>query len=188
MHCSSLSKNVFLISGVVAVHLLVLLCLLSGSFGGEQSSLPEILAVNLVGAKSKSFLLKKSSIMPEANAFASKGNLGSMQAANPSSPTSAEGVGHLASGVARQTIHSPKPHYPLASRRLREQGLVMVKLCVNEQGIVGEAGISKSSGFHSLDQSALTTLAQWRFAPVAANYASLSSQCFQTPVQFTLEG
>ena len=188
MRCSSLSKNVFLISGVVALHLLVLLCLLSRSFGGEQSSLPGVLAVNLVGEDSKPSLLKKSSTMPEANVFASKRNLGSTHVNEASSANGADGVGHLASGEPRRTLHNPKPHYPLISRRLREQGLVMVKLCVNEQGIVGEAGISKSSGFHSLDQSALITLAQWRFTPVAANSASLSSQCFQTPVQFTLEG
>ena len=188
MHCSSLSKNALLISGVVAFHLLVLLCLLSGSFGGEQPSLPGILAVNLVGEKSKPSLLKKSSTMPEANVFASKGSINSAQVNEASSAKGTGGAGHLASGEARRTLHNPKPHYPLVSRRLREQGLVMVKLCVNEQGIVGEVGISKSSGFHSLDQSALTTLAQWRFAPVAVNSSSLSSQCFQTPVQFTLEG
>lgn len=170
------------------MHLLVLLCLLSGSFSGEQSSLPGVLAINLVGENSKPYLLKKSSTMPESNAFASKKNLGSTHMNAASSVNGADGVGHLASGEPRQTLHNPKPHYPLASRRLREQGLVMVKLCVNEQGIVEEAGISKSSGFHGLDQSALKTLAQWRFTPVAANYTSLPLQCFQTPVQFTLEG
>ena len=185
MRCSSLSKNVFLISGVVALHLLVLLCLLSKSFGGEQSPLPEVLAVNLLGENSKSSSLKKSSAIPEAKVFESKGNLGSTHVNEVSSANSADGVGHLAGGELRRTLHNPKPHYPLVSRRLREQGLVIVKLCVNEQGVVGETGISKSSGFHSLDQSALTTLAQWRFTPVAANH---SSQCFQTPVQFTLEG
>ena len=172
----------------MATHLLFLLGLLSGSFSGEQSSLPGVLAVNLVGEKSKSLLLKKSSTMPKANAFANKGNLNSTQADGASSPTGTEGAGPTARGMARQAVHSPKPHYPLASRRLGEQGLVMVKLCVNAQGLVGEVAISQSSGFHGLDQSALKTLAQWRFSPVAANDTSFSSQCFRTPVQFTLEG
>lgn len=181
-------RNVLLISGVAATHLLFLLGLLSVSFSSEESSVPGNILVSLVGEKADGFAPKKSKAVPRDNAFASHENLGSMQVDEDPSATGAEGVGHLASGAARQTLHSPKPYYPLASRRLREQGLVMVKLCVNEQGVVLEAGISKSSGFHGLDQSALTTLAQWRFAPVTANYTRLSSQCFQTPVQFTLEG
>ena len=181
-------RNFLLISGVAATHLLFLLGLVSVSFPREESSVPGNILVSLVGERADDFAPKKSKAMPRFNAFASQENLGSMQVNEDPSATGAEGVGHLASGEARQTLHNPKPYYPLASRRLREQGLVMVKLCVNEQGIVLEAGISKSSGFHGLDQSALTTLAQWRFTPVTANYTRLSSQCFQTPVQFTLEG
>ena len=181
-------RNVLLISGVAATHLLFLLGLLSVSFSREESFVPGNILVSLVGERADDFAPKKSKAMPRFNAFASQENLGSMQVNEDPSATGAEGVGHLASGEARQTLHNPKPYYPLASRRLREQSLVIVKLCVNQQGIVLEAGISKSSGFHGLDQSALTTLAQWRFTPVTANYTRLSSQCFQTPVQFTLEG
>lgn len=188
MRCSLLSRNTLLISGVVASHLLVLICLLSGSFGGERSSLLGVIAINLVGEKAKYSLLKQSSITPEVNAFSRKESLSSMQADGPSSPNGAEGVDHLIERAARQTLYNPKPHYPLASRKLREQGLVVVKLCVNEQGAVDEARISKSSGFQSLDQSALSTLAQWRFTPITVNSSGISSQCFQTPVQFSLEG
>ncbi len=188
MHCSFLPRNVLLTSGVAASHLLFLLVLLSGSFAGEKSPVPGSILVSLVGERLDDSTSKKSKAIPRPNTFVSKGNLSSTLVNEASSATGAEGVGHSARAETRRTLHSPKPHYPLASRRLREQGLVMVKLCVNEQGIVGEAGISKSSGFHGLDQSALKTLAQWRFAPVAANDTGFSSQCFQTPVQFTLEG
>ncbi|MBZ5782260.1 energy transducer TonB, partial [Klebsiella aerogenes] len=56
-------------------------------------------------------------------------------------------------------MHSPKPHYPLLSKQLREQGLVIVRLCVNEQGIVNQVGLTQSSGFQGLDHSALKALA-----------------------------
>jgi len=98
------------------------------------------------------------------------------------------GNGHSGDSSARLAIHSPKPHYPLASRRLREQGLVIVRLCINEQGTVDQTDIARSSGFEGLDHSALKALALWRFAPMKSSAISVSSQCFQTPVQFTLEG
>ena len=85
-------------------------------------------------------------------------------------------------------MHTPKPHYQLVSKQLREQGLVIVRLCVNEQGIVNQVGLTQSSGFQGLDHSALKALASWRFAPLQSSAISASSQCFQTPVQFTLEG
>jgi len=188
LHCSLLSRNALLISGVVASHLLVLLGLLSGFFGGVQSSLTGLLAVNLVSAEAKSSLINKSSATPEVNTLSNKENLSSMQANEASSPIGADSMSRLEGHAARQALHSPKPHYPLASRKLGEQGLVIVKLCVNGDGVVNKVGVSKSSGFQGLDQSALSTLAQWRFAPIAAYSASLSSQCFQTPIQFTLEG
>lgn len=150
--------------------------------------MPGVIAVNLVGEGVSTSTLKKSTSTPQFISSSSKENLSSMQTNKASSLVAADGASQLVGDKARRVIHMPKPHYPMASRRLKEQGLVMVKLCVNEQGIVGEVGVSKSSGFHGLDQSALTTLAQWRFAPITANSARLSSQCFQTPVQFTLEG
>jgi protein TonB len=187
LHCSLLSRNALLISGVVASHLLVLMSLLYGSFSGERSFVPGALAVSLVGERATSPLPEKS-ITPKKNSSSSKESLSSIQADGSSSPVGTQSASHLMGHAARQPLHSPKPHYPLASRKLREQGLVVVKLCVNEQGIVGEVGVSKSSGFHGLDQSALRTLAQWRFNPLAPNSGNLSLQCFQTPVQFTLEG
>ena len=188
MHCSLLSRNSLLISGVLVSHLLVLMCLLSGSFSGERSSLLGVIAVNLVGEKAKPSLLKQSSATSEVNALSRKESLSSIPTDGPSLPMGAEGISHLAERTVRQILYNPKPHYPLASRKLREQGLVVVKLCVNEHGAVGEARISKSSGFQNLDQSALSTLAKWQFTPIAVNSSGFSSQCFQTPVQFSLEG
>ena len=191
MRRSLLSRNSLLVLGVTTLHALVLLVLLYGSFGGKKPSDLGLLAISLVGESTNSPLLKKSTTIskpiPQNNSYTGKENFSSMQIDGASSSASVEGISHEARGTSWRPIHSPQPHYPLISRKLREQGLVMVKLCVNEQGIVGDAGISKSSGFHNLDQSALKALAQWRFAPIAANDASFLTQCFQTPVQFTLE-
>jgi protein TonB len=133
-------------------------------------------------------VLKKSSAKPQISSSPNKENSSLIQLEGGSSLSGTQDMNGLVAGTARQAVHSPKPHYPLASRRLREHGLVLVKLCVNGQGIVGEVGVSKSSGFQNLDQSALKALSQWRFAPIISSSTELFSQCFQTPVQFTLEG
>ena len=144
--------------------------------------------MSLLGDRANRSSLKKSITTPQSNSSSSKEPASLIQAEGDSLLTDAQGISRLAEGSARQAVHSPKPHYPLASRRLREQGMVVVKLCVNKQGIVGETTLSKSSGFQNLDQSALTALSQWRFNTIVSNAANFSSQCFQTPVQFTLEG
>ena len=188
MPCSFLPRNIFLISGVAISHLLILLGLLSAQLGGEESSSQGALMVSLLGDKASSPALKKIINTPQSNLSSSNEPTSLTASEGDSSRIGVEGASRMATSVARQAAHSPKPHYPLASRRLGEKGLVVVKLCVNEQGIVEETGLSKSSGFQNLDQSALKALSQWRFNPIASNSTDLFSQCFQTPVQFTLEG
>jgi protein TonB len=177
-----------LISGVAIFHLLILLGLLSAQHGSEESSMKGALMVNLLGDKANPPALDKTIATPQRNPSFSKESTSLMQTEGDTSSIGVAGAGRLATGMARKALHNPKPHYPLASRRLREQGLVLVKLCVNEQGTVGEVSLSKSSGFQNLDQSALNALSRWRFNPIISNSTDFFSQCFQTPVQFTLEG
>lgn len=188
MPCSLLPRNILLISGVAISHLLILLGLLSVPLSSEEPSTQISLSVSLLSDRANPPSLKKSTAVAQKNSSTNKEALSSIEAVGDASSFGGEGISRSTTGVVRQAIHSPKPHYPLVSRRLREQGLVVVKLCVNEQGIVGEAGLSKSSGFENLDQSALKALSQWRFNPIVANSTNFISQCFQTPVQFTLEG
>jgi periplasmic protein TonB len=185
---SFLFRNIFLISGVAISHLLILLGLLSVQLGGETPSTQGSLIVSVLGDRSSPPSLKKAASANQISASSSKEPSSLMHTETDSSHGGLVGTSRLMAGTARQVLHNPKPHYPLASRRLREQGLVIVKVCVDEQGIVGEVGLSKSSGFQNLDQSALQALSQWRFASIASNSTDLFSQCFQTPVQFTLEG
>lgn len=188
MLSGALSRNILLILGVTTSHLLALLMLLSGSLTGSKSSTPDFLMVNLVGKSVLSSRQQKSLVAPQIKASSSSERDSSSAVIEPHAISDSKGAGRLVAGAARQAIHSPKPHYPLASRRLKEQGLVIARLCVSDQGLVQEVGITHSSGFQGLDRSALTALAQWRFSPATPNSDRHSSQCFQTPVQFTLEG
>ena len=192
MLSGALSRNGLLISGVTISHALALLMLLLGSVAGENSSTPDTLMINLVDKSAISPHQQKSLATPQIKAPSDSEN-NSIAALNTASefhtPSKSKmEAGYSAGGIARQAIHSPKPHYPFVSRRLREQGLVIARLCVSDQGFVKEVGITKSSGFEGLDRSALNALSQWRFSPSAANSMNQLSQCFQMPIQFTLEG
>jgi TonB family protein len=57
-------------------------------------------------------------------------------------------------------------YYPLASRRLSEEGSVVILFKVLTNGLVGETKIETSSGYPSLDEATATCLAtQGRFEP-----------------------
>jgi periplasmic protein TonB len=189
--CSSFPRNSLLISGVVISHLLILLSFVSGSLNGAKSSEPETLIVHLAGERARSSVRKVASAITRIHSVSNEGRHSSLEANKAEqtfSPSTTEATSRLSGGNARQALYSPKPHYPLISRQLGEHGLVIVRLCVNEQGIVGEVGVSKTSGFDNLDHSALKALSQWRFSPITSSSTNFLLRCFQTPIQFTLEG
>ena len=188
MLCSRLPRNIFVISGVLISHVFVLLALLSRSDIEVRPLAPGTLMVNLSDIRIPVSASKKPSTTPS---IASSLNAKSTNPiSSDESDVSGYGneIGHSVDGAARSAIHSPKPHYPLASRQFREQGLVIVKLCVNQQGIVNQVSLTQSSGFQGLDNSALKALAMWRFAPINSPSIGTFLQCFQSPIQFTLEG
>jgi protein TonB len=60
-----------------------------------------------------------------------------------------------------------QPPYPPSSRRAGEEGSVALYLYVLPNGRVGEARVSKSSGFPALDESAMKEAKRaWKFVPV----------------------
>jgi len=62
-------------------------------------------------------------------------------------------------------LHNPKPAYPTQSRRMREQGKVIVRVLIGVDGTAQKAEIRKSSGFERLDSAALATVQAWRYVP-----------------------
>ena len=187
MLCSFPPRNTLIISGVVTIHLLALLFFAPSSYEGERSFTSESMMVKLVNLRTHTPSQRKETSISKTTAITSTENLNPRPSEESAVSSSERGADRLSSLIPRQVLHNPKPIYPLLSRKLREQGLVMIKLCVNQGGFVDEASVSKSSGFQSLDRSALATLSQWRFLPLSSALNS-SSQCFQAPVRFSLEG
>ena len=62
-------------------------------------------------------------------------------------------------------LQNPRPVYPPMSRRLREQGTVLVHVQIGVDGRAQKAEIQQSSGFDRLDQAALATVLNWRYVP-----------------------
>jgi protein TonB len=75
-----------------------------------------------------------------------------------------------AGGVALQRCGLPEqpanPAYPPMSKRMGEQGKVVVRVLIGADGLPQKADIRTSSGFERLDQAALATaVMRWRYVP-----------------------
>ncbi len=78
--------------------------------------------------------------------------------------------------------------YPPASRRMGEEGTVVVRVVVGIDGRVVSAVIARSSGFERLDAAALRqALAKWRFVPALSDGRPVVAER-EIPVSFRLEG
>ena len=67
--------------------------------------------------------------------------------------------------VIADYLQNPKPAYPPLSRRLGEQGKVIVRVLIGTDGVPKKAEMRQSSGFDRLDQAALNTVLKWRYVP-----------------------
>jgi TonB family protein len=68
-------------------------------------------------------------------------------------------------GVHPRYAENPKPVYPQEAREKGYQGEVLLRVEILPNGRVGQIEVKKSSGYDILDQSALTTVRQWKFIP-----------------------
>lgn len=87
---------------------------------------------------------------------------------------------------SREQFSNPRPPYPLASRRMGEQGAVDLQLCLNQQGHVESVAVMKSSGYRRLDQSAVETIKTWKFSALEIVTEPISD-CYRLPIHFRLE-
>jgi len=81
---------------------------------------------------------------------------------------------------------SPAPAYPLGARRLHQQGLVLLRVEVTEDGRPAEVTIAQSCGFPVLDDAALRAVRSWEFDPARIGERAIASQ-IEVPVRFALD-
>lgn len=83
-------------------------------------------------------------------------------------------------------LNNPKPPYPALSKRLGEQGKVVVRVLIGTDGTAQQAEIRTSSGYDRLDQAALTTVLKWRYVPGKRGGVP-EAMWFNVPINFVLE-
>jgi protein TonB len=83
-------------------------------------------------------------------------------------------------------LQNTKPMYPLQSKRLGEQGKVIVRVLIGVDGLAQKAEVRSSSGYDRLDQSALATVQSWRYVPGKRGGVA-EAMWFNVPINFVLE-
>jgi protein TonB len=83
-------------------------------------------------------------------------------------------------------LQNPKPSYPAISKRLGEQGKVIVRVLIGTDGAAQKAEIRQSSGFERLDQAAMNTVLKWRYVP-GKRAGVAEAMWFNVPINFVLE-
>lgn len=82
-------------------------------------------------------------------------------------------------------LNNPKPAYPSMSKRLGEEGQVLLRVLVGQEGGAEQIEVLRSSGFTRLDDAARVAVSKWRFVP--AKVGSNATQAWvQVPVTFEL--
>ena len=82
-------------------------------------------------------------------------------------------------------LNNPKPAYPALSKRLREQGKVVVRALIGADGQASQASVKTSSGFDRLDEAAVSTVLKWRYVPGKRNGVA-EALWFDVPISWNL--
>lgn len=83
-------------------------------------------------------------------------------------------------------LNNPKPPYPAISKRMGEQGKVVLRVLIGADGLPQKVEISQSSGFDRLDRQAQEAVMRWRFVPGKRNGIP-EAMWSLVPVNFVLE-
>jgi len=83
-------------------------------------------------------------------------------------------------------LNNPPPAYPSMSRRLNEQGKVIVRAFIETSGTASKAEIRTSSGYDRLDEAALQTVLKWRYVP-GKRAGVPEAMWFNVPINFVLK-
>lgn len=108
-------------------------------------------------------------------------------AAPPAAPPKPAGPVKLAEELSIACPNRIAPVYPPQSRRLGEQGRVVLRVELDERGQVTQAGIAASAGSTRLDDAALAAVRQWRCNPALRGGIPVRAVALQ-PFNFILEG
>ena len=81
--------------------------------------------------------------------------------------------------------YNPKPEYPERARRERWEGVVFLRVLVDQQGKSKKIEVSRSSSFAILDRAAVEAVKAWRFYPARYGEREMESWV-RVPIVFRL--
>ena len=82
-------------------------------------------------------------------------------------------------------LNNPAPAYPALSRRMGEEGKVVLRVRVSERGLPDEVHVRNSSGSERLDTTALETVRRWKFVPARRGDTPVEAWVL-VPISFSL--
>ncbi|MGO9666157.1 MAG: energy transducer TonB [Polyangia bacterium] len=104
----------------------------------------------------------------------------------PAAPTAAgPGPGPITVLATPRYRSNPPPEYPIASRRIHEEGVFETTVAVSRDGRALRVSLLKSSGHPLLDQAAIDAVRGWTFEPAQASGVPVASKVV-VPVRFSL--
>lgn len=83
-------------------------------------------------------------------------------------------------------LQNPAPVYPAISKRMGEQGKVVLRVFIGTDGAAQKVEINKSSGYDRLDRQAQEAVMRWRFVPGKRN-GTPEAMWNLVPINFVLE-
>ena len=107
--------------------------------------------------------------------------------AKTSSPQMSPGPVTLSSELSVACPELNAPAYPALSRRLGEEGKLMLRVELDEKGHVNVVQVIDSSGFKRLDEAAMAAVKTWRCNPPVRNGQPARAIALQ-PFNFVLQG
>lgn len=106
-------------------------------------------------------------------------------------PAGAKEPAHVAEPITEARfdagyLQNPAPLYPPLSKRMGEQGKVLLRAHVLPSGTADGVEIKRSSGSPRLDNAALEAVRKWRFVPAKQGGQAIAAWV-QIPINFSLE-
>jgi protein TonB len=83
-------------------------------------------------------------------------------------------------------LDNPKPPYPPLSRKLNEEGKVVLRVKVDAEGHAVDVQLQAGSGFDRLDNAALSTVRRWKFVPARLGSEAVAATVL-VPIVFSLK-
>ena len=104
----------------------------------------------------------------------------------PTAPLPAEPI-NLVSDLSVSCPVRTAPTYPALARRMGEEGEVVLRVELSEDGQIASVRVATSSGFRRLDEAALATIKNWRCHAAQREGQPVRAVAIQ-PFKFSLEG